>query len=139
MSGSPSEPMGQRNNLNRTNKIQQQRMPRQDSRGPVRMGMNDNDNDGGIFEERRRSQGNSNFGDSNQLFLGNLPHAATEEELREIFQQFGTILDLRIHSKPGNKAGPPGSRTPLNYGFITYDNQQAVQNCLAAKVSHFYL
>lgn len=59
---------------------------------------------------------------------------ATEEELRQIFSQYGTVVDLRIHNKPANKP-PLGSRTPLNYGFITYDSQQSVQNCLAAKVS----
>lgn len=88
-------------------------------------------------EERRRSQGNS-FGDSNQLFLGNLPHSATEEDLRDIFIEFGQIVELRIHSKQANK-GMPGSRAPPNYGFITYENQMAVQSCLQAKVSLFPL
>lgn len=89
-----------------------------------------------IAEERRRSQTNNSFGDSNQLFLGNLPHSVTEQDLREIFVQFGGIVDLRIHSKPNSKAGPPGSRAPPNYGFITYETQQAVQSCLAAKVNN---
>lgn len=86
-----------------------------------------------ISEERKRPQ--SNFGDMNQLFLGNLPHTATEDELREIFIEFGNILDLRVHSKTLNKAGPPGVRATPNYGFITYDSHQAVQNCLDAKVT----
>lgn len=76
------------------------------------------------------------FNDVNQLFLGNLPHTATEEELREIFSEFGTIVDLRVHSKPANKiGGPPGVRAPPNYGFITYETQLGVQTCLQAKVS----
>lgn len=83
----------------------------------------------------RRLQGTAH-GDNFQLFLGNLPHFATEEELREIFSEFGQIVDLRIHSKPNNKTGQPG-RAPPNYGFITYETQQGVQNCLAAKVSIF--
>lgn len=111
----------------------QQRVPRPDARGPpIRNNMNE---DGNNFEERRRSQGN--FSDSNQLFLGNLPHNATEDDLREIFSNFGNILDLRIHSKPNSKAGPPGSRAPPNYGFITYETQNNVQNCLAAKPIYF--
>ncbi|KAL1506533.1 hypothetical protein ABEB36_005876 [Hypothenemus hampei] len=91
----------------------------------------------GDEEDRRRS----NFGqtDANQLFLGNLPHDATEEELREIFGEFGTVLDLRIHSKPmsvGPKANQSG-RTPPNYGFITYDSQTSVVACLAAKPIYY--
>lgn len=86
-----------------------------------------------MLDERRRSQGGNSFVDCNQLFLGNLPHSATEDDLREIFMEFGEILDLRIHSKPANK-GLLGSRAPPNYGFITYETQQGVQNCLAAKV-----
>lgn len=89
-----------------------------------------------FLDERRRSQGNS-FGDANQLFLGNLPHSATEDDLREIFLEFGQIVELRIHSKPLNYKGQAGQRAPPNYGFITYENQQAVQNCLQAKVSEF--
>lgn len=66
--------------------------------------------------------------------MGNLPHNATEDELREIFADFGSILDLRVHSKPNNKGAIPSGRAPPNYGFITYENQGGVQNCLAAKV-----
>lgn len=88
------------------------------------------------LDERRRSQGNS-YNDSNQLFLGNLPHIATEDALREIFEEFGTIMDLRILSKPANK-GAMGARMPPNYGFITYETQQAVQTCLDAKVCFHY-
>lgn len=75
------------------------------------------------------------FNDVNQLFLGNLPHTATEDELRDIFSEFGTIVDLRVHSKPVNKiGGPPGARAPPNYGFITYETQEGVQTCLQRKV-----
>lgn len=69
--------------------------------------------------------------------MGNLPHTATEEDLREIFSQFGNIVDLRIHNKPGNKVGAQGSRAPPNYGFITYETQQEVQNCLSHKPIYF--
>lgn len=91
-----------------------------------------------ILDDRRKSQ--SSYSDSNQLFLGNLPHNATEEELREVFVDFGPIVDLRVHSKP-SKNGMPGGRAPPNYGFITFETPQGVQNCLAARVSklHFYV
>lgn len=76
-------------------------------------------------EDRRQS---SQFGDNHQLFLGNIPHHATEEELTVLFSKYGTVVDLRIHSKPGAKV--PGVRAPPNYGFITYEDPTSVQNCL---------
>ncbi|XP_063912441.1 ras GTPase-activating protein-binding protein 2 isoform X2 [Zophobas morio] len=119
--------LGNRNNMNRGPRVNQQRLQKQDSgRGaPGRNSFNEED-------DRKRPQGN-NFGDQNQLFLGNLPHNATEDELREIFSEFGAILDLRVHSKPTNKTAVPSGRAPPNYGFITYESQTGVQNCLAAK------
>lgn len=84
-----------------------------------------------VITERRPSNANQ-FNDNQQLFLGNVPHHATEEELRIMFGRFGVIVDLRIHSKPGPKL--PGMRATPNYGFITYDDPEAVQNCLSNMV-----
>jgi len=133
-----SAPLGPRPPVNRSQRNSQSRVPRQDSRNTP-SGKNSFTDDGTNYDDRRKSQGhgNSSFGDSHQLFLGNLPHSATEDELREIFSAFGPIVDLRIHSKPGAKGSASGPRAPPNYGFITYENQQAVQNCLAAKPIHY--
>ncbi|XP_045496378.1 ras GTPase-activating protein-binding protein 2 [Colias croceus] len=68
------------------------------------------------------------YSDSQQLFLGNLPHSATEEELRALFGRFGPVAELRVHSKP---AAPGAPRHP-NYGFITYETPQAAAECLNA-------
>lgn len=141
-------------------------MPRQDSRGTNRTSFNDDNGKykyilvschtfyaffckHKIVEERRRSQSsgigigggniggnNSQYADNHQLFLGNLPHSATEDDLRELFSQFGNIVELRIHTKSGNKM-QPGARVPPNYGFITYEDQASVQKCLAAKVNNY--
>ncbi|XP_017966528.1 ras GTPase-activating protein-binding protein 2 isoform X2 [Drosophila navojoa] len=80
------------------------------------------------FEQRRPSNAQQ-FGDNQQLFLGNIPHHASEEELRQLFSRFGNVIDLRILSKVGKII--TGTRSPLNYGFITYDDAEAVQKCLA--------
>lgn len=80
------------------------------------------------LRERRTSSANQ-FNDSHQLFLGNVPHHATEDELKEIFGRFGTVVDLRIHTKQGQKV--PGVRAPPHYGFITYEDPESVQNCLS--------
>ncbi|KAM3956166.1 ras GTPase-activating protein-binding protein 2 isoform 2-T3 [Aphomia sociella] len=69
------------------------------------------------------------YSDSQQLFLGNLPHSATEEELRALFARFGPVAELRVHGKPG--AAHP------NYGFITYETPQAAQQCLHAAPLYF--
>uniref|UniRef100_U5ER35 Putative rasputin n=1 Tax=Corethrella appendiculata TaxID=1370023 RepID=U5ER35_9DIPT len=87
-------------------------------------------------EERRQSNSNSNqLGDNHQLFLGNIPHHATEEELKALFSKFGTVNQLRILSKSGPKT--PGGRAPPNYGFITYDDPQSVKNCLSNMPLYF--
>lgn len=81
------------------------------------------------FSERRTSNVNSQqYWDHHQLFLGNVPHHATEDELKALFNRFGTVVDLRIHSKPVPKM--PGVRLPPYYGFITYEEPESVQNCL---------
>lgn len=115
---------------------QQPRIPGRPDAGRGAPGRN-SINEEGVFEDRRRSQSMS-FNDVNQLFLGNLPHTATEDELREIFSEFGPIVDLRVHSKPANKVGGlPGARAPPNYGFITYETQIGVQACLQAKPIYY--
>ncbi|XP_052739940.1 ras GTPase-activating protein-binding protein 2 isoform X4 [Bicyclus anynana] len=68
------------------------------------------------------------YSDAQQLFLGNLPHSATEDELRALFARFGPVAELRVHSKP---AAPGAPRHP-NYGFITYESAQAAADCLNA-------
>lgn len=72
--------------------------------------------------------GGRRYSDAQQLFLGNLPHSATEESLRAIFSRFGPVAELRVHSKP---AAPGAPRHP-NYGFITYETAQAAADCLLA-------
>lgn len=93
--------------------------------------------------DQRRTSNSQQFGDNQQLFLGNIPHHASEEELKSLFSQFGSVVDLRILSKSSGKI-LPGGRNPLNYGFITYSDPEAVQNCLANCVSkkiyiHMYI
>lgn len=137
------------------------------SSGPSRTSFNEDG--GGIMgtnatdmQERRRNP--VQYNDNHQLFMGNLPLDATEEDLRvsndlllllllvlslfallvftnncgkffqEIFSKFGNIVDLRIHSKTNTSTkGPPGNRVP-NYGFITFEHPQSVQDVLNNKV-----
>lgn len=84
------------------------------------------------YEPRRTS--NAQQSDNQQLFLGNIPHHASEEELKALFGRFGQVLELRVMSKANGKL-PPGVRNPQNFGFITYEDPDSVQNCLANCVS----
>jgi hypothetical protein len=49
--------------------------------------------------------------DKNKLFVGNLPFKATPEELREVFSQFGEVLDVFI---PRDSIGEP-----RGFAFVT--------------------
>ncbi|XP_075976154.1 ras GTPase-activating protein-binding protein 2 [Anticarsia gemmatalis] len=79
------------------------------------------------------AEGGRRYSDAQQLFLGNLPHCATEDELRALFARFGPVAELRVHSKP---AAPGAPRHP-NYGFITYETSQAAHDCLNAAPLYF--
>jgi len=51
------------------------------------------------------------------IFVGNLPFAALEEEVGELFGQFGTVHSVKIvRDKLGRSRG---------YGFISMDNENA--------------
>lgn len=88
---------------------------------------------GSLRRDGQVRQRTNTFNDSHQLFFGNVPHRATEDELRDIFSKFGRVVDLRIHTK--STAKNSSSRPLPNYGFITFEDQQSVQNCLNATVS----
>ena len=77
------------------------------------------------------AEGGRRYSDAQQLFLGNLPHSATEEELRAVFLRYGPVAELRVHSKPA----VPGAPRHPNYGFITYETSQAAHDCLNSAVS----
>lgn len=78
------------------------------------------------------------YSDAHQLFLGNLPHNASENDLRQVFERYGRVAELRVHSKSNDRCkGPQGgnntARVP-NYGFITFEDQQVVAKVLNSLV-----
>ena len=48
--------------------------------------------------------------DSNQLFVGNLPHNCTEDELVDLFSKFGKVNDVRINQKQARQDSSRGGR-----------------------------
>uniref|UniRef100_A0A4W4G0R0 GTPase activating protein (SH3 domain) binding protein 1 n=1 Tax=Electrophorus electricus TaxID=8005 RepID=A0A4W4G0R0_ELEEL len=61
------------------------------------------------------------YPDSQQLFVGNVPHDVDKAELKEFFEQYGTVLELRINS---------GGKLP-NFGFVVFDDSEPVQKILS--------
>lgn len=74
------------------------------------------------------------YPDSQQLFVGNLTHSITEEDLKTHFTQFGKVLDMRINTKQTQKIG--GGKVP-NFGFIVFDDAESVQKVLNARPIYF--
>ncbi|XP_029439264.1 ras GTPase-activating protein-binding protein 1 isoform X2 [Rhinatrema bivittatum] len=60
------------------------------------------------------------YPDSHQLFVGNLPHDVDKTELKEFFQTYGNVVELRINS---------GGKLP-NFGFVVFDDPEPVQKIL---------
>ncbi|XP_015923331.1 ras GTPase-activating protein-binding protein 2 [Parasteatoda tepidariorum] len=74
------------------------------------------------------------YPDAQQLFVGNLTHSITEEDLKSHFTQFGKVLDMRINTKQPQKIG--GGKVP-NFGFIVFEDADSVQKVLAARPIYF--
>lgn len=54
--------------------------------------------------------------DEHQIFIGNLPNNITEEEVRKAFQEYGTIVEIRLN--------------PKNFGFVAFSGPEAPQEIL---------
>ncbi len=59
--------------------------------------------------------------DTSQLFVGGLPHNTTESELRQLFQEFGSVRDVRIN--------------PKNFAFIVFNESKPVTDLMTNKNS----
>ncbi|KAL4631519.1 ras GTPase-activating protein-binding protein 1 [Arapaima gigas] len=99
---------------------QQRPGPPAPHRGP-RAGARDGEQ--GESEGRRTVR----YPDSQQLFVGNVPHDVDKAELKEFFEQYGTVLELRINS---------GGKLP-NFGFVVFDDSEPVQKILSNRPIKF--
>lgn len=118
VSGPPKE------NRERLRRDRQSFSRRNDSREmtPGRTNTTDSDDD---FREKKQ------YPDENQVFVGNLLQNIAEEDLRRFFVKFGTILDIRINRQ--NQKMGSNLKTP-NYGFVTFESPEVVQQILKQKV-----
>ncbi|XP_015227014.1 PREDICTED: ras GTPase-activating protein-binding protein 1 isoform X1 [Cyprinodon variegatus] len=67
------------------------------------------------------------YPDAHQLFVGNVPHDVDKTELKEFFEQYGNVLELRINS---------GGKLP-NFGFVVFDDSEPVQKILSNRPIKF--
>lgn len=86
-------------------------------------------------KENRADEDEKRFGrypDGQQVFVGNLNQDLSEAELRTYFSQYGKVMDMRINT---NSKQQSGRRLP-NYGFVVFEEKQAVENLLNASKSN---
>lgn len=67
-----------------------------------------------------------NYPDNQQVFIGNLPRNLADKDLREFFERFGGVLDLRINRKQTTNNLP-------NFGFVVFDSPETVQKVLSER------
>lgn len=91
-----------------------------------------NDSDSADGESHFNS-GPKKYPDEHQLFIGNLMPNFTEDELHNIFQKYGKIVEVRINRQM-HKMGSNNNKTSRNYGFITFENPEVVDQIIAQKV-----
>lgn len=73
------------------------------------------------------------YPDEQQVFVGNLPQDIVEDDLRTLFSTYGKILDVRINRQNQKMAQNNKAATP-NYGFVTFEQAEIVQQILKQKV-----
>jgi Ras GTPase-activating protein-binding protein 1 len=66
------------------------------------------------------------------VFVGNVPLSASEQDIKDIFSKYGTVVDLRLNCKAPAK-GQPGKIFP-KYGFVIFSDSAAVKSCLQSRV-----
>lgn len=57
-----------------------------------------------------------NAPDNHQVFIGNLPPGVKDEEVRNVFSKYGTILEIRLN--------------PKNFGFVIFNSSDPVEQIL---------
>ncbi|MBI2353066.1 RNA-binding protein [Candidatus Dependentiae bacterium] len=65
--------------------------------------------------------------DKNQstIFIGNLPFSTTEDDLKRLFESFGTIV--KIHIPTNRETGQP-----RGFAFLEFSTEESAQAALAA-------
>ena len=60
-----------------------------------------------------------NYSDLVQIFVGGLVPGTNEEDIREVFREYGNVIEVRFN--------------PKNFGFVVFEDEESVQSILAAR------
>lgn len=58
-----------------------------------------------------------NAPDNHQVFIGNLPSGVKDDDVRNVFSKYGTILEIRLN--------------PKNFGFVIFNSPEPVEKILS--------
>lgn len=68
--------------------------------------------------------------DKSSIFVGNLPEDTEEQELRNVFSSFGTIINVHIVRKPHQTAKKV-------FAFIKYKHERDAADAIEHQVTYF--
>lgn len=72
-------------------------------------------------QSRAKSFGDSTSPESDTLFVGNLPFSASEDALRDVFGEQGTILGIRLPTNPDDGR-------PKGFGYVQFSSVDEARN-----------
>ena len=102
---------------------QRQNRPRQDYR-------NYNDDRQNYRNDGRTRNNTIIYSDNQQVFIGNLRNSITKDEIKEHFEKYGAVIEVRINYSADG-------RQP-NFGFVIFEDPETARVVLDSKVSLFF-
>lgn len=72
-------------------------------------------------QTRARDFGDQTSPESDTLFVGNLPFSATEDALRDVFSEQGSIMGIRLPTDPE-------SGRPKGFGYVQYSSVEEARH-----------
>jgi RNA recognition motif-containing protein len=71
------------------------------------------------------------LGSDRKVFVGNLPFGTTEDEIKSLFKEYGTVVgtSVRKDRETGNDKG---------FGFVTFEDASSAEAAIAGMNGQFY-
>ena len=82
-----------------------------------------NDKKGSAKVRKSKFQGNKNYeGEKFSIFIGNLSFKTNEDGIKNLFEDCGNIIDIRIAKRPDGK--------PRGFAHVDFDSKEGMENAL---------
>ena len=82
-----------------------------------------NDKKGSAKVRKSKFQGNKNYtGEKFSIFIGNLSFKTNEDGIKNLFEDCGNIIDIRIAKKPDGN--------PRGFAHVDFDSKEGMENAL---------